>query len=275
MIFLIVALAALAALMVAPQVQARNQYLSNWQALYPASTTDNTAGRNGCQICHGSSNGVVNGYGLAIGQLLNFNQVGNASAEIAAVEGGDGDGQGDTNLTEIDANAQPGWTAGNNSMWDSGNGNAAGTQNPANIGVQPPLDPSAPPAPEPNIAVAPTTLAFGIVDTGNSNTLTTTIQNTGTAPLSVTALNLSGTSEFSLGAAPATPFNIAAGASATVDVVYTPVDNGTDSGSLNITSNDPDQATVTVNLSGTGNVPVADACNFSVAPTSLAFGGRR
>jgi len=98
-------LAVLALLTSAQQVHARNQYLGNWQGLYPASTTDNTAGRNGCQVCHGSSNGVVNGYGRAIGQLLNFNQVGNASAEIAAVEGGDGDGQGDTNITEITANS--------------------------------------------------------------------------------------------------------------------------------------------------------------------------
>jgi len=125
----------------------------------------------------------------------------------------------------------------------------------------------------PDIAVAPTTLNFGIIDVPNSNTQTTTITNNGTAILNVTGLNLNGTTEFSLGTAPAIPFEVPAnGGTATVDVVYTPVDNGQDLGTLDIVSDDPDQGTVTVDLDGTGNVPVADACNFSVDPASLDFG---
>ncbi len=71
---------------------------------------------------------------------------------------------------------------------------------------------------------------------------------------------------------PGTPFTLAPNASQTVVVDYTPVDNGPDTGSLVIASNDPDSPTVTVNLSGTGNVVVPNACNFSVNPASLAFG---
>jgi len=126
----------------------------------------------------------------------------------------------------------------------------------------------------PNIDVDPTTLAFGTIDVGNSSTLTTTITNDGTANLSVSALNLSGNTEFSLGTAPATPFNVAPNNSATVDVIYTPTDNGPDTSSLAITSNDPDRGTFTVTLNGTGNVPVVDACNFTVTDNDnpLDFG---
>ena len=197
-IFLITILIVLTAVMAPPQAHARSEYLGNWQNLYPGSTSDTQAGRQGgCQLCHTDSNGEVNGYGLSIAQQLGFNRVDDASAEIQAVQGDDGDGQGDSNLIEITADSQPGWTTGNNPIFDTGNGSAQGTLNPAGIGVQPPLDPE---VAVPDIAVAPTTLAFGIVDVPNSNTLTTTITNNGAAVLNVTALNLSGSNEFSLGA---------------------------------------------------------------------------
>ena len=260
-IFLMAMLVVLTALMAAPSAFAESGFLTTWSNLYPGSASDNNAS---CQLCHGSSTQNINSYGFAMA-LCNGNS-GSISSRIQAVEGQDSDGQGDSNLAEINASTQPGWTTGANPVWGRSSCNPAGTNTYPGAGDVDPV------AAEPDIAVAPTTLTFGIVDVGNSNTLTTTITNNGTADLNVTSLNLSGTSEFALGAAPTTPFTVAPSAAASVDVVYTPTDNTTDAGSLAINSNDPDSPTVTVSLSGIGNVVVPNACNFSVNPASLAFG---
>lgn len=126
-------------------------------------------------------------------------------------------------------------------------------------------------AAEPNIAVSPLDLNFGVVFVGDSSALTTQIDNTGTADLTVSGVATSGgtSAEFSI-SAPATPFTVAAGGSQTVTVTYAPVDPGTDSGALEITSDDPDEPTVSVTLSGTGELaPVAD---INLDPSSLDFG---
>ena len=268
--YLLAALAVLAALVTAPQAQARSGYLSEWRSLYPASTTDATSGRNGCQVCHAASNGDMNAYGDVI--RADFDSGIAIGIAITNAEGQDSDGQGGSNLTEINANSQPGWTSGQNPTFDQGNGADAGDVDPLSIGVQQPLDPADPPATEPNIAVAPTNLNFGIVNVPGSSTLTTTITNNGTASLTVNALNLSGTSEFALVNPPATPFTVAPNASQGVNVSYTPNGNGQDTGSLAISSDDPDTQTVTVNLNGTGNEPAANTCSFTATPTTVGFG---
>ncbi|MGB5729571.1 MAG: choice-of-anchor D domain-containing protein, partial [Thiogranum sp.] len=54
---------------------------------------------------------------------------------------------------------------------------------------------------------------------------------------------------------------------------YTPADVGADVGNLDLTSDDNNNPqTVDVPLAGNGVEPPVNACNFSVAPTSLAFG---
>ncbi|MEN8802284.1 MAG: cadherin-like domain-containing protein, partial [Thiogranum sp.] len=133
------ALCMIAALAAAPQAQAFNQFLTAWQNAYPASTTDQTSGRNGCQVCHSDSNGEWNAYGDPLrAAVQGGTPIGTA---ITDVEGVDSDGNGDSNLTEINANSQPGWTVGaNNPIFDS-NGNQIASIDAASIGVQPPLDP--------------------------------------------------------------------------------------------------------------------------------------
>ena len=261
--FVLPSLLLLGLLLATSVANATQGYFDTWVTTYPGSASDNNAS---CQLCHGQTTQSINPYGLALAQCNGA--TGGIIQRIQAAEGlnSDGDPGGFSNLAEINANTQPGWTTGAVPVWGRNNCVSSGTNTYPGSGAVDPV------APVPNIAVNPTTLSFGIVDEGNSNTLTTTIQNTGTATLTVTALNLTGTTEFSLGAAPATPFNVAAGASATVDVVYTPLDNGTDTGSLTISSNDPDSPTVVVNLTGTGNVVVPNACNFAINPASLSFG---
>ncbi len=102
----------------------------------------------------------------------------------------------------------------------------------------------------PNIAVAPPALTFGEVTLGASGTQTFTISNTGDATLTGSVVPAEGTSSEFI-ASPAT-FDIpAAGAPVTVTVTYTPTAAGDDSGTLNVTSNDPD-GPIGVSVSGTG-----------------------
>ena len=122
-----------------------------------------------------------------------------------------------------------------------------------------------------DINLNPAALDFGAVFIGQSATLTSQIENVGNADLTVTSVTpATGTStEFSF-TAPATPFTIPAGGSQTVSVTYAPVDVGLDTGALDINSDDPDEPTVSLALSGTGQiVPEAD---INLVPTALDFG---
>ena len=102
---------------------------------------------------------------------------------------------------------------------------------------------------DPDIHVTPTGLAFGDVQVGSSGRLTLTISNRGDANLSVTSLTSSnGRFTVSSGA----PLSISAGGQQSVTVTFSPVAAGAQSGTLTILSNDPDEASVAVSVSGTG-----------------------
>jgi len=108
------------------------------------------------------------------------------------------------------------------------------------------------PAPEPNISVSPTSKDFGEVTVGSSSSPQTfTVSNVGTATLTITDITISGpgSEEFSMSPYPDT---IPAGDSAGVNVTFSPTSTGGKSATLAVTSNDPDEATVEVSLSGTG-----------------------
>ena len=133
------------------------------------------------------------------------------------------------------------------------NGYLGGTSN-WNTGATKTLNLAAVTGVVPDISVT-TSLAFGSVTVGASNTKTLTISNMGTAALTISSITVSG-SQFSRGTYPGT---IAAGGSGTVAVTFSPTSTGSKSATLTITSNDPDEASVTVALSGTGT---AAAANF-------------
>ena len=119
-----------------------------------------------------------------------------------------------------------------------------------------------------NIAVSPTTLAFGDVTVGNSQTLSTTVSNSGDAACDVT-LASSGSNNFAV--AP-TSFSVAPGGNQSVSVSYTPDQISSDTGTLAVNSNDPDTATVNVALTGNGVQQQVNECNISVSPLALNFG---
>src|SRR3990170_6717936 len=75
--------------------------LNVWSSTYPASTLDNTLG---CSLCHASSKSQANAtvYGKAVWGTSPI-----SSAAIKAAEGADSDGDGATNIAEINANTDP------------------------------------------------------------------------------------------------------------------------------------------------------------------------
>jgi hypothetical protein len=124
----------------------------------------------------------------------------------------------------------------------------------------------------PDVELSPLALDFGSVEVDTTSTRTLVIGNVGNADLTVTGLTLTGSADFALGAAaPAPPFSIAAGGSMNVPVEYMTPDAGADSGSVEVTSDDPDEPVVSASLSGTGLPPVADQ-DIDVSPLSLDFG---
>ena len=127
---------ALAAFLATPAM-AESSYLSTWRNRYPSSQSDDiiiSGTGSSCQLCHGTpgSGSAFNAYGWKMRELKNTMSL---SAAIAACEPFDSDldPTGSDNLTEISADAQPGWTAGANNTIYFKNGSTQSGQNPPNI----------------------------------------------------------------------------------------------------------------------------------------------
>jgi hypothetical protein len=112
---------------------------------------------------------------------------------------------------------------------------------------------------------------FPTTTVGGFSSVGFTVQNTGLAPLTISSFAAAGNFTAS---GPATPFTIAAGSSATVSAVFGPTAPGTRTGSITIFSNDADEATYVINLSG--NAVAAALPDLTVttgsptAPTPIA-----
>lgn len=97
-----------------------------------------------------------------------------------------------------------------------------------------------------------TTLNFGNVKLEYDSTQSFAVQNTGLETLTITNLQVSGNYQL-VGAT--TPINIPAGGSTNLSVKFSPQVLGTNSGTLTITSNDPDSPNYLVQLTGEGIKP--------------------
>lgn len=86
---------------------ALNQYLKSWEDHYPGSAT----AAAGCDLCHGTSTNNLNSYGKDLCLAFEGEVPADINAALAAIDFLDSDGNGDSNLAEIMAGAQPGWTA--------------------------------------------------------------------------------------------------------------------------------------------------------------------
>ncbi len=111
-------------------------------------------------------------------------------------------------------------------------------------------------------SVAPTTdllVPFGSISVGASATQTVTVTNSGNAGLVIGAVGSTNplAAPFSITNDTCSNQTIAPSASCTLTVTFTPAAAGTFTDSLNIPSNDPAKASVTVNVSGTGSSQAA------------------
>ncbi|MEM9081104.1 MAG: hypothetical protein AAGC74_10480 [Verrucomicrobiota bacterium] len=119
-----------------------SSYLNTWRSIYPNSASEN--GVN-CALCHRSTSGGNgwNFYGWAMREER-FNNGLNISAAILAIENLDSDGNGDSNLDEINADTQPGWTIGNVNTHFFKNGTTTLNQPPPSQGTPDPAAPADP-----------------------------------------------------------------------------------------------------------------------------------
>lgn len=114
----------------------------------------------------------------------------------------------------------------------------------------------------PSISVTPDELDFGSLFTGDNATLVLTVENQGLAHLEITGIDLSGDG---FGYEGDTEFSIKPVSSTELSVTFSPDDIGLYSGTFTISSNDPDNPQVIVDLTGEG-IP---APVIAVDPESL------
>jgi hypothetical protein len=121
---------------------------------------------------------------------------------------------------------------------------------------------------QPQISAAPTSISFGSVSTGLKGTANLVLTNTGSADLTISLITVTG-AEFSISGI-ATPKTITSGQTAQATVTFAPNAAGSASGSIAITSNDPNTPTLNIPLLGTGTT--ASTGLLSASPASLSFG---
>lgn len=250
---------------------AKSSYYSPWQARYPTSLSGpnvvNGTNRS-CVLCHATGGGDnYNGYGWTLFNAMLQGLTLAEAIQFAETIDSDLDPAASTNLDEMLANSQPGWTDGPNNTFYFSDGTTLPNQPPP-AAILGNFDPT---TGDPDIDVSPTTLDFGTVAVGQSVTLTTTIQNLGPVDLTVSGLTLQGGQGFSLSApSPQPPFVVRPNESVDVFVDFAPTAEVPSSDVLRIASNDPIDPLVDVTLSGVGTAtPVPD---IEINPTVLSFG---
>ena len=121
---------------------------------------------------------------------------------------------------------------------------------------------------QPQLSVSPSSISFGTVSVGSHSTSNLVLSNTGTANLTVSVITLSG-SEFGISGV-TTPATLSAGQSVQATMTFAPTTAAAATGSVTITSNDPNNPTATIPLSGTGSS--APTGQLSATPASINFG---
>jgi len=116
-------------------------------------------------------------------------------------------------------------------------------------------------ATEGSLEISPANITFGAVSIGQTASKAVSVMNSGTAPVQISSVSISGQS-FSVSEIGDFPIALAAGANVNLDVNFTPSGAGAATGKLIITSNSQSGAAVTVDLSGSGisaSAPVLSA----------------
>jgi len=121
-------------------------------------------------------------------------------------------------------------------------------------------------ASSPAISVTPASVGFGNLTVKTSATQTVKLSNTGTADLTISQANITGTGFGMSGLT--VPMTVAAGASMNFTVSFQPTTTGAASGSIAIMSN-AGNSPLSIPMTGTG---VAAILTLSASPASIAFG---
>ncbi len=111
--------------------------------------------------------------------------------------------------------------------------------------------------PDPDIVLDASTIAFGAVVVGADASQEITVSNHGGSPLTIQDIQLSGTDPTEFIQTNDCTAPLATSASCTVTVRFAPATVAAKAATLTILSDDPDEASVTVALSGSGTAPVA------------------
>ena len=117
---------------------------------------------------------------------------------------------------------------------------------------------------KPAVTVSPSLLDFGEQQVGTTRPLVVTVKNTGNEPLLISSVTTSG-AVFSV--TPRETFTLAANETRTLSVTFSPTAEGAFTGTLTLTTNDPDRPTVSISLAGTATKP-----DLEITPTRLVFG---
>jgi hypothetical protein len=119
----------------------------------------------------------------------------------------------------------------------------------------------------PSIEVLPSSIAFGNVAVGVTNTQTVAINNGGTADLSISQATITGTGLSLSGIS--VPLTVAAGTSSYFNVAYGPTATGSVSGTITLTSNAASSPT-SVTVSGTGAQSHTVALSWTGSTSTVA-----
>ena len=125
-------------------------------------------------------------------------------------------------------------------------------------------------APEGPISVlSPSSLTFAAQNVGTSSPAQMiTLSNTGTGPLNINNISITGTNPGDFTQTNTCPASVTVGTSCTISVTFTPAATGTRTASVSITDNAPGSPQL-VPLTGTG---IVIAPVVTLSPTSLNFG---
>ncbi len=219
--------------------QARPLYFDNLTTIYGIQPSESI---HACGVCHQrwEGTGARNPFGLAVeSQLYLGKSIVDAILDIA---GDDTDGDGFTNGDELGTyRTLPGYSCQNFGL---------ASDTPPEF--QSIITPGVPTCLEPlDILVEPSLLSF-ISPVGKSASATLEIRNNGSdLPLAVSSITLLPGAPASYGiVAPAAPFSIPVGDNAEVQVTFSPTTSGSQMATLRIVSDDPDEGTVDVPVSG-------------------------
>jgi HYDIN/CFA65/VesB family protein/ASPM-SPD-2-Hydin domain-containing protein len=120
------------------------------------------------------------------------------------------------------------------------------------------------------VSLNPASLNFGTVTVGSTGRSTATVSNVGGSNLMVSLISISG-GPFGVSGI-TTPSTIVPGGSVTLNLTYSPTIAGSNSGSITITSNDPQTPTSTISLAGTATA-AAVAPTITTAPANQTVTG--